>query len=72
MSRTYVLYQQTEHGRLRVGQFKGPAGSTRNIARTVFRRFPGLTGRLFVGRRFFACGRWVDDPEIVPLEREES
>ena len=66
MSMTYAIYQQTEHGLLRVGTFRPKkATSVRQIAEQFFAKCPNAPrGKMYICGRFRAPGSphgWADD-----------
>lgn len=71
MSRSYAVYHDTGQGPYRVGTFRGPAGSVRNVSRVLFARYPHLTGKVYLAKRIRLNGRWVDDSERIAVERED-
>lgn len=68
---TYAIYQDTPAGRIRIGPFRGPRGSVREVSRAFYRRYPHASGTYLVASRWRVDGRWADR-EPVPLEPREA
>jgi hypothetical protein len=66
MSRTYAAYYEQPDGRIsRLGTFRGPAGSVRNVTAALVKRHPKLdVGRLRIAPRILIMGKYVDGERI--------
>lgn len=72
MAKTVAVYQDTPHGRLRVGLFtyKGSGQGTYAISQAFHAKCPQAhsAGPLYIAKRLRLNGTWVDDTLHLPMD----
>ena len=63
--KTYAVYQTTPQGTVRLGTFRGPAGSVRKVSQAFAKRHPHADMKTIAfASRYRVMGTWADGARV--------